>query len=73
MKSTPSAPPNWHPSVQLDLHSDVLTAEPDESIETERDQSSELRSRLLRMILDSEQRRKSLVSSTPIDSNQLDA
>jgi hypothetical protein len=73
MKPSPDAPREWNTTGDRIRRADLPSTGAEESIVTERDHASELRSRLLRMILDNEQQRKSLVSATPIPHNQLDA
>jgi hypothetical protein len=73
MKSSPSAASEWNSTGNQIRRTDSPSTSSEESNVTERDNASELRSRLLRMILDNEQQRKSLVSTTPIPHNQFDA
>jgi hypothetical protein len=78
MKSSPGAASEWNSTGNQIRRTDSPSTESEESKSeeskvTERDNASELRSRLLRMILDNEQQRKSLISSTPIPHNQFDA
>ena len=73
MKSSPGEASEWNSTGNQIRRTDSPSTGSEESIVTERDNASELRSRLLRMILDNEHQRKSLVSSTPIPHNQLDA
>jgi hypothetical protein len=73
MKSSPGAPREWNSTGNRLQRTDSPSTCATESITTERDQASELRSRLLRMILENEQQRKSLVSATPIPLPKIDA
>jgi hypothetical protein len=73
MKSSPGSASEWNSTGNQIRRADSPSTGSEELIVTERDNASELRSRLLRMILDNEQQRKSLVSTTPIPHNQFDA
>jgi hypothetical protein len=73
MKSSPGTASEWNSTGNQIHRTDSPSTSSEESNVTERDNASELRSRLLRMILENEHQRKSLVSSTPIPHNQFDA
>jgi hypothetical protein len=73
MKSSPGTASEWNSTGNQIRRTDSPSTESEESKVTERDNASELRSRLLRMILDNEHQRKSLVSTTPIPHDQFDA
>lgn len=73
MTPLPGAPQAWTPPDEPIQRTDLPGSGAESMTAMERDQTSELRSRLLRMILKNEQQRKSLVSSTSNVQNQLDA